>query len=510
MFLIPNRAVGLLLFCLGLGILGACQEKHNTERFQALESEVKGLIEDFHAAGLAIAVVEDDRISYVAGFGYRDVEKRLPVDSHTLFGIGSVTKSFTGGVLGILAGQGKLTMEDRPQQHIAELTFFNASMNEDIQIKHLLSHSSGLGQMSSESSCILFGSADRDALIAKFRHLPSAASVGEAFMYSNAMYTLLGIVGERITGDSWEENVENLLFEPLGMPDSRVGFFAASTAPGFSYGYSVLHDRPEQVLPEKIATRAPAGDIYSSVHDMAKWVNLWLQEGQFEGRQFLPIDYVKEAMSPQQAMGVSGAGEEPVPSYGYGWMSRDFYGLRRVEHSGAISGYTSNVVLFPAEELGIIVLSNQSNSSLPNLVARLFIDELLSIERDSGDQPVVRYSQINPLDTENVSTTINREAPPTFSLEACVGDYVHPGYGKVGIRLENETLLAIFPFTTFRLIHEEDNVFSSAFTEDIPQLMDPFLDFTFQTREENKGPTLLINVGEEPVTFSRIKGKVKD
>lgn len=504
MFLTLNRVIGLLLLCLGFGTLGACQVKQSAERFHAVEIEVQDLIEDFHAAGLAIAVVEDGQVSYAKGFGYRDVEKGLPADSHTLFGIGSVTKAFTGGVLGILADQGKLSLEDRPQQYIAELAFFNSRMNKEIQVKHLLSHSSGIGQMSSESSCILFGLADRDALIAKLKHLPPAASVGETFMYSNAMYTLLGIIGERITGNSWEENIESLLFEPLGMQDSKVGYMAASTVPNFAFGYSVLEDRPAQVLPENIATRAPGGDIYSSVHDMAKWISMWLQQGKYESQQLLPMDYAKEAMSPQQVMGGGGAAERPAPSYGYGWMSSSFYGHQRVEHSGAISGYTSNVVLFPEKKLGIVVLSNQSNSSLPNLVTRLFIDQLLTIERDTADQPVVRYSQINPLDTGNLATTINREAPPSHALAAFVGDYVHPGYGKVSVRLDEETLLAAFPFTTFRLIHEDGNVFSSTFTEDIPQLMDPFLDFTFQTKKEKLASTLLINLGEEPVAFERV------
>jgi len=505
MCLIPSRAILLLSLCLGLGTLGTCQHKQGTERFNELELEVKGLIEDFHAAGLAIGVVEKGRVSYAAGFGYRDVEKKLPVDIRTTFGIGSVTKAFTAGLLGILEEKGKLTLGDRPQQHIAELAFFDSVMNKEIQIKHLLSHSSGVGQMSSESSCILFGSTDRNALIAKLKFLPPAAGVGESFMYSNAMYTLVGIVGERITGNSWEENIGNLIFKPLAMEDSRVGYLAASTAPNFAYGYSVLEEnQPGRVLPEDIATRAPGGDIYSSVRDMTKWVSAWLQEGKYQRKQLLPIDYVREAMSAQQSMNTNGNSDVPSSSYGYGWMSSNFYGYRRVEHSGAISGYTSNVVLFPANELGIIVLSNQSNSSLPNLVARLFIDELLSIERDSTDLAVVRYSQIYPLDTLNMATSIDPGEPPTHALTQFVGDYFHPGYGKLRIHFEEGVLLAEFPFTTFRLIHEGGNVFGSAFTENIPQLMSPFLDFTFQPEKEKQETTLLINLGEEPVTFVRV------
>ena len=359
--------------------------------------------------------------------------------------------------------------------------------------------------MTSESSCILFLSEDRNEVIPRIKHWAPAAQVGEAFMYSNFMYTLAGMVGERLSGKPWEENVSDLLLRPLEMDDTRVGYQSASIAKNFAQGYSVLQGQPQGVLPETIMTRSPGGDIYSSITDMTKWLSLWLNGGKLGKQQFLPGKYHKEATSGQQSMASAGLGEAASPSYGYGWMISDFHGLKRVEHSGAISGYSSNVVLFPEKQVGIVVLSNQSNSSLPNLVTRLLIDRLLEIDRDASDQPVTRYSQVQNIDPADTKTTLNQQERPTHDLEQFGGRYSHPGFGTIKISCENETLLASFPFTSFRLIHDAANRFSSAFTEEIPQIMGPWLTFSFQVDQRDTVKAVVVNLGEDPVSFSREK-----
>ncbi|MBX2875537.1 MAG: serine hydrolase [Saprospiraceae bacterium] len=503
MFLTRTKAFCQLLFLLLVSLPLACQENRAAVKWGGLEAETVDLLEAFHAAGLAVGIVENGSLTYVKGFGYRNVEKSLPVDQHTLFGIGSVTKAFTAGVLGVLREEGKLSLQDSPQTHISELRFNNEEMNNRIKIHHLLSHSSGVGQMTAESSCILFLSENRNDVIPRIRHWEPAAEVGAAFLYNNFMYTLAGVVGERITGNTWEENVRNLIFQPLGMQDSRIGYRAASTATNFAHGYSVLAEKPERVLPELVPTRSPGGDIYSSIADMSEWMGLWLNEGKSGNQQLLPARYVREATSPKQAMQTGEEDGPGSPSYGYGWMISDFHGHKRVEHAGAISGYSSNVVLFPEQQLGIIVLSNQSNSSLPNIVADLFIDKLLQIERQTAEEPIIRYSRIYPIDPVSSTTRINAGQAPTYDLTDLVGNYFHPGFGTLTISFTDGVLLAACPFTTFRLTHAEGNTFNSVFAEEIPQIMGPFLRFTFHASNRKKVDSVLVNVGEEQVAFSR-------
>ena len=500
---ILDKSLIQFLVLLLISVQAACQHVDKQERFPDLDQEIEALLEEFHAAGLAVGVVEKGGLSFVKGYGYRNVEQAQAVDENTLFGLGSVSKAFTAGVLGILGDAGKLTMEDRPQQHIPDLRFFNKQMDADIKIKHLLSHSSGMEVMTSESSCILFLSEDRNAMIPRMKYLAPAAGVGEDFRYNNLMYTLAGIIGERITGKPWEENVRALLLQPLRMDDTRVGYVAASQSPNFAYGYSVLATNPQRVPPETIMTRAPAGDIYSSISDMSKWLTVWLNGGQQGKQQILSKQYLSKATGPQQYMTTEAVPSPGTPSYGYGWMISDFHGYKRVEHSGAISGYSANVVLFPNEGIGTVVLSNQSNSSLPNVVTRLLIDRLLKLDRAPDDQRTIRYSQIHPLEPADIKTELSAEDAPSYKLEALAAKYTHPGFGTIEVSYQQGTLLATLPFTTFRLVHESGNTFSSTFTEEVPQLMGPWVTFTFQGTTSAGADSVLVNLGEEPVPFNR-------
>ncbi|NET33478.1 MAG: serine hydrolase [Cyanothece sp. SIO1E1] len=502
---ILNKLVSLLLLFLSIGYNTACQNDEGSHRFPGLEQEIESLMEEFHAAGLAVGVLENGSLTYSNPFGYRDVEKKLPVDINTLFGIGSVTKAFTAATLGIMEEKRLLSLSDRPQEYIKELRFNNQEMDAEIEISHLLSHSSGVGTMTSESSCILFLSKDRNAVIPRIEHWAPAARGGESFRYNNFMYTLAGIVGERVTSNTWEENVHDLLLQPLEMDHTRVGYRSAKRAKNFAYGYSVLGAQPHRVLPETIMTRSPGGDIYSSITDMAKWLNVWLKGGKLGKQQFLPEKYLGEATSGQQPMTSAGQEDSGSPSYGYGWMISDFHGRKRVEHSGAISGYSSNVVLFPDQQLGIVVLSNQSNSSLPNVVTRLLVDRLMDVERDSADRAAIRFGQIRPLEKADIKTEINTEDKPSHELKSFSGQYNHAGFGTIEVSCVKGTLLATFPFTTFRLVHETGNNFSSAFTEEIPQIMGPWLTFTFRVDSEGQVDAVIVNLGEEPVPFSRKK-----
>ncbi len=290
MSLTPSKTFYQLLFLWLIHIPVACQENEHSEKWVGVEEEIHDLLEVYHAAGIAVGVVENGSLTYAKSLGYRNIEDSLTIDQNTLFGIGSATKAFTASVLGILEAKGELSLEDRPQKYIPELQFYNEEMDRAIQFHHLLSHSSGVGPMTAESSCILFHSENRDDVIPRIRYWAPADGVGEAFLYNNFMYTLAGIAGERMLGNSWAENVENLIFQPLEMKDSRIGYEAASSAQNLAYGYSVLEESPERVLPELLPTRAPSGDIYSSIADMAKWVRLWLNEGKSGNLQLLPLN----------------------------------------------------------------------------------------------------------------------------------------------------------------------------------------------------------------------------
>ena len=498
----------LLIFFFQVSIL-SCQNEKVDARLVGLDNQIDNLRERFHNVGLAIAVIEKGETIYTKGYGFRDLEQKIPVDTNTVFGIGSITKSFTASLLGMLEADGKLSLSDRPSEYIPELKFHNSAMDYSIQIRNLLSHSTGLSAGGAESSSILFGPDKREEMIERIQHIRPQTNVGERFIYNNLMYTLSGILAERITGKNWETNIKERIFEPVGMTQSFVGVKEAQQSPEFSFGYCVENDLRVKVLPEILPARQPAGDIYCSITDLAKWAKLWLNDGMTNGKTIIPSDYLQAAISPQQI--ISG-GPGPRNSqtarfviYGYGWFSSDFHGYYQVAHSGGISGYTSNCVFFPAEEVGVVVLSNQNISGLSNVVTNAILERIFDLPKTHPDSVQVRFSNVVNVVSDTATTIINQENPPTHDLKNFEGIYSHPGYGDVKIIYQNKALKATLPFTTFLLSHQRDNLFWEAFTEDVPQVMSNFLDFNFVPNEAGEVNELHLNVETEPVVFRRIK-----
>jgi len=491
--------VVVLLSCTNKG-----QMPSEDARLVDIDAQIDSLLTDFHTVGLAVAVVEKGKTIYTKGFGYRDYENKIPVDTQTVFGIGSCTKAFTGALFGILAEQNKLQLSDSPIKYIPELKFFNEEMDADVQIKNLLAHTSGMPATSTESSAVLFGTSNKNDLIPRLQYLPPSAEVGASFMYNNMIYTLAGIVTERVTSRSWEENITDLIFEPIEMSNSYSNVYEAAKGPNFSFGYAVDSiTGPGRVLPEHIPMRSAGGNIYSSVEDMAKWVSVWMNKGSYKGKQLLSEAYIKEATSKMQSM----SNEAPtdttdVAYYGYGWMNNMYNGHLKIEHSGGISGYTSNVVMFPQDHLAIVVLSNQTISGISNRITNIIANQLLGIV-SSEEIPEPNYGLIYGIEPVDTPTVINEESKPSNPLEDFVGIYERPGYGEFTVSYTNETLYVDLPFSKFRLSHEENNVFFDHFTEEEAYVYWSFLRFNFQVNSEGIIDSVLLNVDQNPVLFRK-------
>ena len=133
----------LIAFVLLVSLVGYGQQvDHN---LNGIDDEINLLMNEYKAVGLSVAVVKDNEIIFSKGFGYRNLDDKLPVSPNTIFPIGSITKSFTGAVLGVLENENRLSLKDKPSEYISGLSFYNDKMNALITIEDLLSHKSGIG-----------------------------------------------------------------------------------------------------------------------------------------------------------------------------------------------------------------------------------------------------------------------------------------------------------------------------------------------------------------------------
>ena len=451
-----------LLTALSISFVSA----QNDQRLKGLDKELNTILEVTKAAGFGVAVVEGDKIVYAKGFGYRDYENKIPADANTLFAIGSSSKAFTSAILGQLRNEDELSFDDSPIKYIPELKFYNDEMNNNIDISDLMSHRTGLPRH--DYSWYLFPSYDKDSLIQRVLHHEPFTGVRQQWYYNNFMFLAQGVIAERITNKSWEDNIKERFFKPLNMSRSNVSIDELEKSSNAAFGYNLKNDSIINKMDYyHIAGMSPAGSINSSVNEMSNWLITWINKGKFKDQEVLPAAYVNEAMSSQMVISAALPDEEfpemHLANYGYGWMISSYRGHYRVEHGGNIDGFSASVAFYPSDSLGIVVLANQNGSAVPGIVRNTLADRMLKTERtDWGNrfkenQEKAKKEQ-NEAREEMTSGKIENTRP-SHVLQDYSGKYSHSGYGEFDISIENDSLFANFPLKKFYLRHYHYDIY---------------------------------------------------
>ena len=482
------------------------------KRLKGIDKELNTILKETKAAGFAVAVVEKDQIIYSDGFGYSDIENGLKADANTLFAIGSSSKAFTSAVLGQLRDEDALSFDDSPREHIPELKFFNDQMDNSITIKDMMCHRTGLPRH--DYSWYLFPTFNRDSLMMRIEHHEPFSEVREQWYYNNFMFMCQGIIAERITAKTWEDNIRERFFKPLDMVRSNVSIKELEKSENAAIGYNLKNDSINVKQDYyQIGGMAPAGSINSSVNEMSNWLMAWINDGKFHGEQILPGSYLREAISSQMVM--SGAlpdDEFPdmhMSTYGYGWMMSSYKGHYRVEHGGNIDGFSANVAFFPSDSIGIVVLTNQNGSAVPALVRNTIADRMLKTERTNWAERFAEKKaerKKNAAEDDMESNRIDGTSP-SHTLDDYAKSFENPGYGKFTIVNENDSLFAQFERMKFYLDHYHYDIFQAYVVEDgtIDMSDREGLKLNFRTNEmgEISSVEMKIEPTLDPMEFKR-------
>ena len=463
-----NRILSLALILIATGLYA-----QTDKRLKGIEKKFNAILESTKAPGFAVAIVEGDKIIYAKGFGYADYENKVAADANTLFAIGSSTKAFTSSLLGLLRGDDKISFNDNPRKHVPELEFYNDDMNNGIIIKDLMRHTTGLPRH--DGAWYFFPSYDKDSLIQRLKYHEPFTGLRQKWYYNNFGFLLQGVITEKLSGKSWEENIEEKFFKPLGMNRSKTTISGMKESSNKAYGYTLDADRNiEKTDYYDIAGMSPAGSINSSVNDMSQWLITWINKGKYKDQQIIPEDYIKEAMS-SQAVVASGVPSDELPNvhfvnYGYGWFLHSYKGHYMVEHGGNIDGFSASVGFYPSDKIGVVVLVNQNGSAVPSLVRNTVADYMLNVEKtewakkhkeDLEEALEAQDKVMEDKETSNVKNT-----RPSHAKLDYTGFYENAGYGKFEVTVENDSLMTTlndekifinhFHYDTFELIDYSD------------------------------------------------------
>lgn len=443
-----------------------------------LDADIRQLMAELQVPGLAIAVVKDDEVVVLKGYGVRELGKDARVDEHTVFRLGSTTKAFTAAAVGLLVDEGKLSWDDPVIQHLPWFRLPDPWVTAQATIRDLLSHRL-VGDVGSGIRFLeRLTSIEREDVLKRLGDLePGPGRFRSRYQYCNACYSLAGEVVGAVSGTSWEDFVGDRLMVPLGMnsastrvhdlweaedvapcytcdlPGRTIGFEDARVPnvamPHVSPGFS---DDGLRVIPWRdITMYAPAGSISASATDVAKWLRLQLGGGVYEGERILSASVVEEMHTGQVIMpapwydDLLGPGFGHFWTYGLGWFVADYQGRRTSCHSGGGVGFSSFIALVPDENLGVAVVMNSSDSALDAVLVFRVLNAYLGIPKrewkiDRGGLREWRQARERKLQAERVHGTA-----PSLPIESYVGEYWHPAVGTLMLREEEGALVLRFP-----------------------------------------------------------------
>ena len=468
-----KHVIALLLCFVSFATI-AQKAKKSSDRFAGLDTAFARVLKDWKAAGFAVAVVEKDKVVYAKGFGYKDWENKVPATENTQFAIGSCTKAFTASLIGILAKE-KLVDIDKPvKNYLPALNFYNNDMNNNVTLRDMMCHRTGLSRY--DYSWYYFPSASADSLMMRMQYMEPSEPLRRKWQYNNFMYLLQGIVTVKVTSKSWEDNVREKLLQPLGMSNTNASLTEWVKAADLAKGYGILHDSTIKKRDYfDISGMAPAGSINSSVSDMAKWVTVWINGGKYRGKEILPSEYVAEAISSQMVMSGSLPGKERpdvyLSNYGLGWMLSSYRGHYRVEHGGNIDGFSATTSFFPSDSIGIVVLCNQNGSAVPGIIRNLISDRMLGLPYRDWQTQFYSVDTAAKAKAKMAMTTAtsNRKkgTTPSHSKKDFTGLYSSASKETFEVSLQHDSLFIDLPKNQFYLRHRHYDVFDLMDKDDI-------------------------------------------
>jgi CubicO group peptidase (beta-lactamase class C family) len=397
--------------------------------------------------GVAVGVVEQGQLVFVRGFGYRDLEARLPVTPDTLFPLGSCSKAFTATAVALLADEGRLGLDTPVRSYLPDFSLADPVASATLTARELLTHRSGLPRHDLFWYQAPFS---RDELYRRLRYLEPGGPPRTRWRYNSLMFVVAARVVERVSGLSWEHFVQSRILLPLNMRRTRLSPEAMEADADHASPYAIREGRAHRIpMLKGLSAIAPAGAVQSSVRDLARWLTFHATRSP----GLLAEGMWRELHRPQATMPAAEEGEVQRPSYALGWIHETYRGHPLLVHNGAVDGFTAHLGFVPETGQGLIILVNREHAT-----AALTALAYSAYDRLLGLAPLDWEARLK--ETAEPSQAV-REVPLDFPIQAVTGRYEHPAYGEITVRAEGNELAMQFRNIRLTLVYQGGRRFLS-------------------------------------------------
>lgn len=410
---------------------------------EGLEAHVERSMKQWGTAGLALGIVHNGEVIFLKGFGTRDVRTREPVDPDTIFGIGSITKSFTGVLAGVLVDEGRISFDDRLVKHVPNFAVADAYVTGAATLRDALSHRTGYDWRM--DPLLFLSGASRAEVIDRMQHVEPHSPFRDGYGYSNVMYMVAGEAMGGAAGASWDQALADRIFMPLSMNRSSTTIRGLEQQTNVATPHRYAAQGPKPISWRNNDVSGGAGSMNSTARDMTHYIRMLANDGKVAGRPFLKPGTLKELLTSHVD-----AGEDPdlrpftnFHTWGLGWDLKDYKGQKIASHGGIIDGMHAEMAFVPGSGFGVVVLTNTDGVRyLPNAIVLNVLDRAFGGIRPDWNASLLKRGHAFRERLTAVPSRL-KGTRPSLPLTAYKGSYRGP-HGVASVRKQGERLLVVY------------------------------------------------------------------
>lgn len=467
----------LPLFCAAQQKIEITSDSVNAALAQ-LDPYIRSAMDKTKVPGAAVAVIYNDQVVFLRGYGVRKIGDPEKIDPDTVFEIASVSKPIASTILASLVGQGKISWDDKVAGLEPDFKLSSPETTREVTIRDFLSHRSGLATESGDLLEDLGYS--RPTILHQMRYLPLPGVFRKTYAYSNFGYTTGAIAAATKIGKPWETIADEQLYAPLGMTSTSSRFSDYENRTNKAALHIMINGQPVNRFVREADAEAPAGGVSSSARDLAQWVRLQLDGGKWNGKQLIDANALAETHKAQVCRVDSDPakpGECPGDQYyGLGWdVGKDALGHNQFAHSGAFFlGTSTAVYIVPEEHIGVLALANSTPVGLPEAVCLTFLDYLHYGKQRRDYLPLIAHVMDQMIAQTQYAApdyaTLPAPSNPTAakSLTTYAGTYSNEYFGTLEVSVEKDRLILRLPprGAYYELSHWDGDTFTYYFASE--------------------------------------------
>jgi CubicO group peptidase (beta-lactamase class C family) len=456
--------------------------------FKKLDRTIQKALKDYDVPGLSIGIVRYGKLVFSKGYGVKNLETKEKVDKETLFPVASISKAFTAASIAKLVEEKKLTWDDKVIDHLPWFRLHDSYVTEHLRVRDLLSHR--IGYNTFDGDLLWYGTSySVKEVVKRFRNLPAKHEFRTKFGYSNIMFMTAALLIEEVSGLNWFDFVKKNIYKPLKMNASVTSFREYTKDMNFAYP----HEFGKVLGLDDYDNFVGAVGVHTNVVDMANWMNMWIEGGKFEGKDFLSSKNVMTILTPHMSFPVGkNKTETHFSAAALGWFVKDYYGKRVLSHGGGLPGFVLDLQIIPEEKLGVLVLANTGTGLSRFLVNHVFNLYLEKSEHDYLREGIERAKKGKKLTEKAKADRLEKRKKHTktsLKLKEYAGKYEDKMYGTATIKYNRGKLfLSLDPSIKWfksQMKHWHHDTFEVKFSDGF--LPEGYVTFEFTTDGEVSG-----------------------